>query len=744
MVPKRSIQRQPSAILPVALLLALSVSFGCQNQASRSEGSPIVTASSGFGATDDWSAYLGDAASSQYSHLDQLTPDNVSRLEVAWTYNSGDSHEGDRSQVQCNPLILEGVLYGTSAGLKLFALDAATGAELWSFDPFGGDYRLFGAGVNRGLMVHGEGASRRLFYGAGDQFWAIRAQDGLPDPGFGDGGKIDLHAGLGEAAQELFVVANTPGVVFHDDRGPDLLILGHRVSETLPAAPGTIRAFDARSGELVWTFETIPAPDEEFGDSWPPGARERSGGANSWAGMALDQERAIVYVPLGSAAFDFFGGDRAGENLYANSLLALDARTGERLWHFQTVHHDIWDRDLPAPPNLLTVTRDGNRIAAVAQITKSAHVFLFDRETGEPLFEIEEVPVDQTAVEGEVPWPTQPLPVAPPPFARQRLDWNNLNRVTPELAAWSEDQFRFLRSDGPFVPPSLEGTVVLPGFDGGGEWGGAAASPDGVLYVNGSVMPWLLRLHELQQGEVRTTADRGRLLYARHCMSCHGLDRVGDESSGMPSLVDLADKLPESLARRLLQQGKGRMPAFDFLDEAQRGQLIDFLYDRGGTAVEASEAAPAEVALPYGLVGYLRLANEEGYPAIEPPWGTLSAIDLNSGEILWQVPHGDVPEIDRAALEPLGLERTGIEQYGGPIVTAGGLLFIAATRDEHLHAYDRTDGQLLWRDRLPAGGYATPATYAVEGRQFVVVAAGGGKMGTPSSDAWVAYALPED
>ncbi|MEM1248095.1 MAG: PQQ-binding-like beta-propeller repeat protein [Acidobacteriota bacterium] len=690
----------------------------------------------------DWPAYLGDNGSSQSSPLQQIDRSNVGALEVAWTYRSGDATEG-RSQVQCNPLVLGGVLYGTSAGLKLFALDAATGEELWVFDPFDGSYELFGAGVNRGLMAHGEGDELRLFYGAGDRLWAVRARDGQPDPGFADDGSLDLHTGLGDRAQDLFVVANTPGVVYED-----LIILGHRTAESLPSAPGTIRAFDAVRGDLVWSFETIPAADVPGGETWPADAQERLGGANSWAGLALDEERGIVYVPTGSAAFDYWGGNRKGSNLYANTLLALDASTGDLLWHFQTVHHDIWDRDLPAPPNLLTVEHDGKKVDAVAQITKSAHVFLFDRVTGEPLFDVEERPVSQQAVPGEHPWPTQPIPTLPPPFARQQLTAENLNRLTPELAAWSEATFAGVVSGPPFTPPSLEGSVILPGLDGGGEWGGAAADAErGMLYVNASEMPWVLRLYEVQSGDARTTADLGRRTYARHCLSCHGVERHNPTDASMPDLRELAARLPESWTRRLLEQGRGRMPAFPFLEGDTLVNLLDFLYGRNVELPPransgGSYGSEGPRTLPYALVAFQRLANDEGLPLIEPPWGTLSAIDLNRGEIVWSVPHGDLETVDRKLLEPYGVERTGLEQYGGPVLTEGGLLFVAATKDEYLSAYDRDTGELLWRDRLPAAGYATPATYAVGGRQFVVVAAGGGKLGTPSSDAWVAYALP--
>ncbi len=745
--PENTMIRRSSQLVLCIAASVLAACFGDgENEAPRARAT---------GA--DWPAYLGDNGSSQYSPLTQITPGNVRDLEVAWTYRSGDANPDDRSQVQCNPLVLDGVLYGTTPGMKMFAIDAATGEELWTFDPFAEGYTLFGAGVNRGLMAHGAGDDLRLFYGAGDQFWAVWARSGMPDEGFGEGGSIDLHVGLGREAQDLFVVANTPGVVWYDPEGPDLLVLGHRTAESLPSAPGTIRALDAVTGDIVWAFETIPRPGEPFSETWPAEAHATIGGANSWAGMALDAERGIVFVPTGSAAFDYWGGNRPGENLFANTLLALDVRTGERLWHFQTVHHDIWDRDLPAPPNLVTVTHDGRTIDAVAQITKSAHVFLFDRETGEPLFPVEEVEIPQTpakqAVPGEAPWPTQPVPVKPAPFSRQRLQRDNLNRVTPEVERWSEDTFRLLRSDGQFTPPSLEGSVILPGLDGGGEWGGAAASPEGILYVNGSEMPWLLRLVEVQQGEIRTTADWGRRTYAQHCLSCHGVERRGQTTSEVPDIDRLTSTRPESWVRRMLAQGRGRMPAFEFFDEEELSYLLDYLYDRTDVPLPETDRTSLQRRgygseglrlLPYSLVAFQRLENDAGYPLIEPPWGTLNAIDLNTGELLWKVPHGDFPEIPRESLQPYGLERTGAQQYGGPIVTASGVLFIAGTLDEKIWAYDASNGDLLWSDTLPAGGYATPATYEAGGRQFVVVAAGGGKMGTKSSDAWVAYALPEE
>lgn len=656
----------------------------------------VVAASMGFGcrAPDvDWPAYLGDAGSSQYSSLRQITVDNVGELELAWVYRSGDSDSEDRSQIQCNPIIVGGVLYGTSPQLKLFALDAATGKELWRFDPFDGDYQLFGLGVNRGVTLWKD----RVVYAAGDKLYAVSKDSG--DEIF----NIDLHVGLGERAEGLFIGSNTPGVVFEN-----LLILGHRASENLPSVPGDIRAFDLETGELVWSFHTIPHPGELGYDTWPADAWKNSGGANAWAGLSVDVGRGVVYVPTGSAAYDFYGGDRPGANLFANTLLALDARTGERQWHYQFVHHDIWDRDLPAPPNLITV----NGVDAVAQITKSGYVFVFDRDTGEPLFPIEEIPVESTELPGETTWPTQPVPTKPPPFARQQLTASNLR-------PFARERFERLRESVPFTPPSRTGTVILPGYDGGGEWGGAAFDPEtATLYVNASEMPWVLTMVEVQESGLHT----GRLAYAMHCLYCHGVNREGDPIGIYPALTHLDD---EAYVRDVIQNGRGVMPTFSHLEPEVTDSLVAYLFDREDPFPDNAPHAP----LPFMSTGYHRFVDDNGDPAIEPPWGTLNAIDLERGEIRWQVPLGGA---------------NGAENYGGAVVTAGGLVFIAASKDEKFRAFHKESGELLWEVDLPAGGYATPATYSVSGRQYVVIAAGGGKMGTPSGDAYLAFALPEE
>lgn len=688
----------------------------------------------------NWDTYLGDAESSQYSTLRQINTRNVHRLQTAWVYRSGDARTNNLSQIQCNPLVVDGVLYGTSPQLKLFALDAATGRELWRFDPFAGGSANSVLGVNRGVVFWREGADRRVLFTADHFLYALDAGSGRLVESFGQGGRVDIKEGLGRDVGKLSVLANTPGAVFEN-----LLFLPLRLGEgPAPAAPGHIRAYDLRTGRLVWRFHTIPHPGEPGHETWPPDAWRYIGGANCWAGMAVDRRRGIVYVPTGSAAFDFWGGNRHGENLYANCLLALDARTGRRLWHYQFVRHDLWDRDLPAPPNLLTVTHRGRRVDAVAQVTKSGHVFVFDRVTGEPLFPIEERLVPPSDLQGEAAWPTQPFPLKPAPFARQVFTYDEITDRAPAARRAVLDRFVKLRPHTPFLPPSREGTIIFPGFDGGAEWGGAAADPDGVLYVNANEMAWIINMVETAR-EAPGLPASGRALYTQICVACHGLNREGNLAQNVPTLAGVAQRLKHEDVVHLLETGKGVMPSFAFLSAAQKAALADYVLTPETAPDPRNEPAAGAPAaggdalgvIPYTITGYNRWFDPDGYPAVKPPWGTLNAIDLNTGEYRWRVPLGEFPELTAQGLPP-----TGAENYGGPVVTAGGLVFIAATKDEKFRAFDKRSGRLLWQTRLPAGGYATPATYEVGGRQYVVIACGGGKMGTPSGDAYVAFTLP--
>jgi quinoprotein glucose dehydrogenase len=719
------------------LLAALAFTLaGCERVADGPSEAFLAVRAKGAPAEREWRVYHGDREGRQWSPLQQIDRGNVARLAPAWEYAAGEA-PGGGSQIQCNPLVVEGVLYGISPALAAFALDAATGAELWRFAP---DDEVNGTiAPARGLVFWGDGAGdERILFGRGHLLWALDARSGRPIAGFGDEGAVDLRDGLAEERPDDFVVATTPGAIYRD-----LLILGHRVSEIANAAPGHVRAYDVRSGEMRWIFHTIPRPGEYGSETWPPDAWQRIGGANSWAGITVDEARGIAFVPTGSATYDFYGGDRAGDNLFANTLLALDAATGKRLWHYQIVRHDVWDRDLPAPPDLVTIERDGHSIDAVAQITKSGHVFLFERETGAPLHPIEERPVPAPGLPGEALAKSQPVPVRPPPFARERMSEALVTERTPEAHAAVLAKLKSARPALPFQPPSLEGTVVFPGMDGGGEWGGAAFDPaSGLLYVNASDVPYWLQM--LETPDVSGAGGIGRATYVTVCAMCHGLDRRGD-GSGVPSLVEIYERTGPLDVWRVVREGRGRMPGFaGMLPLVAVPPLLWYLWSPDGAdaAPPAARGDESERKLGFFLrymnVGWQKFLDPEGYPAVKPPWGTLSAIDLARGEIVWQVPLGEIPE-----LAAQGLHDTGAENYGGPVVTAGGLVFIAAALDAKLRAFDKRTGALLFEAPLPAAGFATPAVYEADGRQFVVVAAGGGKLGRPSGDRYVAFALPE-
>jgi len=664
----------------------------------------------------DWPVYGGAAEGGHYSPLAQINRTNVGKLQTAWSFDTQEV-----GGLQTSPIVVHGVLYGISPSQKVFALDAADGQLKWQFDS-----GVLGTQPDRGLAYWEEKDDRRVVVGVMNFVYELNADTGQPVASFGDHGRIDLRADLGRDPATVSIVLTSPPVIYKD-----LLIVGGREPETLPAPPGDIRAYDVRSGKLRWSFHTIPHPGEFGYETWPKDAWKTNGAANNWAGMTLDPKSGILYIPTGSAAFDFYGGDRLGDNLFANCLLALNAETGERIWHFQGVRHDIWDRDFPAPPVLVTVKREGKDVAAVAQTSKQGLVYVFDRADGKPLFPIEYRKYPPSDVPGEVAAEEQPLPTKPAPYARQLLTEDLLTTRTPEAHQWALAKFRTLRSEGQFVPLSTkQETVIFPGFDGGAEWGGPAFDPEtGLLYVNSNDLAWYAQL-----AENTGPSTGGRAIYQNQCAFCHRDDMSGSPPT-FPSLKGIGKRLGRDDIGGIIQTGKGRMPAFPGLSSAQIEALIDYLTLK----IDKNLEIVAPLAR-YRFLGYTRFLDPDGYPAVQPPWGSLNAINLNTGEYAWKIPLGEYPE-----LAAQRMKNTGTENYGGPIVTAGGLLFIGATNyDKKFRAFDRATGELLWETTLPYSGNATPITYQVKGRQYVAIAAGGGKDSrSKSGGIYVAFALPK-
>ena len=691
-----------------------------------------------------WQHYKGSPESIHYSSLSQIDTGNVKQLQIAWEYHTGDADTVHHSQIQCNPIIVDGVLFGTSPQMKLFALDAATGQEKWVFNPFdslGTDKQMFFILNNsRGLTYWEDEQNpddKRIYYTAGSLLYAVNASNGQPVSGFGNNGTLDLHEGLDRDVSDFFITSTSPPIIYKD-----FLVMGSRVDEGALAAPGHIRGYDVRTGKRRWIFHTIPQPGEEGYHTWDDTAAYRFiGGANAWSGFSLDEKRGIVFASTGSASYDFYGGKRTGNNLFADCLLALDATTGKRLWHFQEIHHDVWDRDLSSPPALVTINKEGKKTDAVAITTKTGFVFLFDRETGKPLYDIVERQVpDSSELKGEKLSHTQPYPVWPKPFMRQLFTEKDINPFLPDSSYQDvKKRLASYKNDHMFNPPSLQGTVVFPGLDGGGEWGGPSFDPQtGILYVNANEMAWALTIVDIKNKRPlkENYEQAGKRLYQSNCMTCHGPERNG--SGNFPSLVGAEKKYTTTALHNLLQSGRRMMPAFKQLNENEREAIASFVL-----SVEHQKARPFEdnkkddvFKLPYSITGYNKFLSKEGYPAIAPPWGTLNAINLATGEYVWKRTLGHDTAFKNAK------EPTGTENYGASVVTAGGLLFIGATKDGKFRAFNKRNGQLLWEVNLPAPAFATPSVYEVNGKQYVVIACGGGKLGTKSGDSYVAFALP--
>lgn len=699
------------------LSTSLTILFGC----SPKDPHPTQDYS-------QWRTFGGTYDAARYSGLSQISKDNVKDLEVAWVYNTGDATE--RSQIQTQPIVIGDMLYGVSPQMNVFALRADTGKPVWRFNPFqmlGGENSW--AGLNRGLAYWEDGNDKRIFSSASNYLFALDADTGQPIVDFGENGMVDLKKDLDTDWEDFLLVSNSPGVIYKDK-----IIIGMRLSEGLDAAPGHIRAYNVKTGKREWIFHTIPHPGEFGYETWDPEYLEKIGGANNWAGMSLDVERGIVFVPTGSATYDFWGGYRHGENLFANTLLALDAETGERIWHFQGVHHDIWDRDFPANPNLIRIKKDGKWIDAVAQTSKQGYVFVLDRETGEPIWPIEEKAVPQSTLEGEKSWPTQPHPTLPEPFMRMVYTDELILNLTEEWEKDIRSKLENVKYGHMWEPPSDQhGIVLFPGMDGGAEWGGSSFDPlTQTLYVNANEMPWIINMKANPEFD-----NLGQKVYVNYCANCHGIDRKGNLPA-FPSLMNLEKNYNNESLDALIKNGKGAMPAFSHIAKEERDMLVAYLLDKKVVEQDKKELEVVKEQLypRYYMEGYSRLLTDDGYPGINPPWGTLTAIDMNSGKVKWQSVLGEFEELSARGISP-----TGTENYGGPVTTAGGLVFIAATKDEKIRAFDKDTGKVLWEAKLPAAGHATPAVYEIKGKQYVVIACGGGK-GTKSGDAYVAFALP--
>ena len=712
-------------------LFAFSVYLiGCSTSEKKPETVVLEAIARNVPSTN-WLEYNGDGARSHYTELGQITKANVDQLEVAWTYSSvGKDSVLQGTQMQCNPIIVDGILYGVSAKTQVFSLDAATGKELWKTNIADKD-----GTTSRGITYFSEGNNKRIFFGAGKWLYAINTQTGKLIPAFGNNGKIDLKEGIVRPNADNYVSANTPNTIYKD-----LIIVGARVSEEEKALLGDIRAYNVHTGKLVWTFKTIPEAGQPGYDSWfPANPRERIGGANCWAGMAIDREKGIIYAPTGSAAYDFFGGNRKGNNLYANCLLALNAATGQLLWHFQFVHHDIWDRDPPAPPNLVKVIRNGVKTDAVAQLTKQGYVFVFDRVTGKPLFEIVEKKTRTDAIAGEFPSPTQPFPLKPTPFTRQVFNEEDFNSFVADKDSLVK-LLRASRHGSAYIPLGREMTIFFPGTDGGAQWGGAAVDKEGIIYIPAKQLPVYTSLKDVEKKAVNMPVTT-KSLFIKSCATCHGEDGKGNHDGSYPSIVGLEKKMSNDAIYQILEKGRGMMPSFSHISLEERKAIVDFITNKSGGDLSYKSKDATQTGgdhSPYQHTGYNRWYDRNGYPVSTPPWGTLTAIDLNTGEQKWQVPLGEYEALTKKGIPP-----TGTDNYGGPLVTSSGLIFIAATRDEKIRAFDKSKGTILWQATLPAAGYASPSSYSIKGKQYIVIACGGGKLKSKSGDKYVAFILKD-
>ena len=698
-----------------------------------------------------WSAYEGGVDSAQYSALKQINKSNVGRLQQVWFYSAAGAH-----RFECSPLIVDNVMYVIGKDNNVVALDAATGREIWVHDN-GKPHIISERGFS--YWESPDRSDRRLFFATNNILHAVDARTGNLIDSFGDHGNIDLRQGLGRDLKTIREIqSGTPGRVFEN-----LLILGSTTGEEYGSPPGDLRAFDVRTGKLVWTFHTVPHPGEPGYETWPKDAWKYIGGTNTWGGITIDEKRGIAYFPIGSPTYDFYGADRVGADLFSDCLLALDARTGKYLWHFQIVHHDLWDYDLATSPKLLTVKRDGRTIDAVAQAGKTGFLYVFDRVTGKPLWPIEERPVPKSFMPGEQAWPTQPFPTAPPPFAVQNYTADDVNPyiADPGERAKLRDLLSHARNEGMFTPPGFDNTMQAAGNNGGANWGNAAVDPTtNIVYVQSKNAPAILQLAAKQPKlEIKGSPEtKGQLLYLQNCQACHTSELTG-QPPAIPSLVDIVPRVGADRIRSIVTNGSSPMPAFAEFSAEDLNSLIAYLKSPNSGRVppdvisylSAPPPPPSPSSSGPGAVrywtGYGFITSVDGLSAVKPPWSTLTAYDLNQGTIRWQVPLGTVSQ-----LEAKGIKDTGSYfPQGGPAVTAGGLIFSGTESDSKMRAYDKDTGKVLWEHELPAAPHAEVAVYQVNGREYVVQAALPLPLGpsyaapdnAPQTQGYYVFALPK-
>jgi quinoprotein glucose dehydrogenase len=708
----------------------------------------IITAAALYSCTSNdasefknWKAYRGDDGITAYSGLQQINTQNVHKLQVAWSYRTHDNI--GNSSIQCNPLIIDGILYGVSPRQKTFALEAKTGKQLWLFDPYEGD--TISSGVTRGVTWYENGDDKRIFVCVRHRIFSLDAKTGMPFKNFGDSGYIDLRMGLRNDKEiEKYSIQNTsPGVIFND-----LLIVGSSMGETYTDMPGNIRAYDVNTGMLKWVFNTIPRPGEFGYETWPAEEYKRAAGCNAWSGLSLDRQRGMLFAATGSPGFDFHGGNRKGANLFANSVIALDAATGKYKWHFQVSHHDMWDYDLPTPPILVTIRKDGKPVDAVVQLSKQGWIMVFDRENGKPLFPIEERAVTQSRMNDEYSFATQPFPVKPAPLSRHHFDTSLVTDISKESHDFVMKEISKYSYGEIYHPQHTDGIVQIPGFRGGSEWSGGAFDPEtNIMYIGANETPNIVQLVELKSDDDELyklpVLKAGEMVYQKNCSPCHGSDKKGIDP--FPPLLNINRKLKSEQAFEIIEKGRDKMPSFINLPLPQREAVVAYLFNLKNKKLSPPQNhqvkdTVSSAVKQYKIKGYTQLKDQFGYPGIKPPWGTLNAVDLNTGEYVWKRTLGEYPELIQK-----GIPETGTQLFGGGVVTAGGLIFIAASRDEKVRAIDKKTGKTLWEFQLPAGGYATPATYEVDGKQFVVIASGGGGLqATKTGDYYFAFSLPDN